>query len=258
MTGNPLVEKYMDGAVVNKEGILKEIERIQFTFEQRGIHDNERPAAYYHNIRKLLRGLWYQVNSAVLPDPLPTLWSYKVVLDLYGAKLLLMHTKEESLFIDAKDSDEIVVTQEFDAEYVMLQWRTVLFTVEEYAENYGVNVGTVRQWIRRGKIRTAIKEGSEWRIPELTPPPTRGYKTGTYITQELTEVPKALSYIQGCSSITISRDECMKDSYHVLMQKNQDNNDEVVSEERTITEEERGKLEVFLIGSKEVLYIGEL
>ena len=53
---------------------------------------------------------------------------------------------------------------------------SALLSVEEYAAVYNVSVTTVRQWIRRGKIRSAIKNGCEWSIPELAAVSGRGYQ----------------------------------------------------------------------------------
>lgn len=53
-------------------------------------------------------------------------------------------------------------------------------SVDEYAKLYQVSNVTVRQWIRRGKLRTARKNGREWLIPALTDPPKRGYEPATY------------------------------------------------------------------------------
>ena len=52
--------------------------------------------------------------------------------------------------------------------------------VEEYAAATNTEAVTVRQWIRRGKLRNALKIGSEWRIPEITDPPRRGYTPVSY------------------------------------------------------------------------------
>ena len=46
------------------------------------------------------------------------------------------------------------------------------FTTAEYAHNWGVGIGTVRQWIRRGKIK-AVKVGNQNFINKLTPYPKR-------------------------------------------------------------------------------------
>ena len=50
---------------------------------------------------------------------------------------------------------------------------TVLYSVNEYANLHNVAVTTVREWIRRGKLDTAIKKGLEWFIPALTEPADR-------------------------------------------------------------------------------------
>lgn len=46
------------------------------------------------------------------------------------------------------------------------------FTTTEFAEQWGVGIGTVRQWIRRGKIK-AVKVGNQHFIDKRTPYPKR-------------------------------------------------------------------------------------
>ena len=46
------------------------------------------------------------------------------------------------------------------------------FTTAEFAKQWGVGIGTVRQWIRRGKIK-AVKVGNQNFINRMTPYPKR-------------------------------------------------------------------------------------
>ena len=47
---------------------------------------------------------------------------------------------------------------------------TVLYSVGEYSKHHNVAETTVREWIRRGKIDSAVKKGLEWFIPAMTEP----------------------------------------------------------------------------------------
>ncbi len=55
-----------------------------------------------------------------------------------------------------------------------------LLSVTAYAEMHNIEQVTVRQWIRRGKLRTAIRNGRDWLIPVTTVPPIRGFTTAKY------------------------------------------------------------------------------
>lgn len=57
---------------------------------------------------------------------------------------------------------------------------TVLYSVSEYAQKNNVAETTVREWIRRGKLDTAVKKGLEWFIPALSVPLDRTMKTITF------------------------------------------------------------------------------
>lgn len=53
-------------------------------------------------------------------------------------------------------------------------------TVTEYAEMNSVTETTVRQWIRRGKLRRAKKQGRDWIIPSIYERPIRGFVNVIY------------------------------------------------------------------------------
>lgn len=72
-------------------------------------------------------------------------------------------------------------------EYTLTEVTCDYLSVEQYAFLYHVTVTTVRQWIRRGKLRTAKKVGREWQIPALADTPRRGFEPATYYWKELPE-----------------------------------------------------------------------
>ena len=59
------------------------------------------------------------------------------------------------------DEDEEIRNRKIDAAYKLISVKPKSFSVEDYAKFYKVEQGTVRQWIRRGKLRTAYKVGTE-------------------------------------------------------------------------------------------------
>jgi len=74
-----------------------------------------------------------------------------------------------------------------DEDYTLHCTSSKLLSLEEFGMIHDVAADTVRQWIRRGKIRSAVKMGNDWRIPELSDLPERGYKPGSYYWRE--EIP---------------------------------------------------------------------
>lgn len=55
-----------------------------------------------------------------------------------------------------------------------------LLSCPEFAKRCGVEQVTVRQWIRRGKLRSAIRFGRDWKIPSTTKRPTEGFTPAFY------------------------------------------------------------------------------
>ena len=81
-------------------------------------------------------------------------WAYELTLSYDGIYLFCNHYNFRGLAPDNK------LDMVCDQEFILLSVKSELLTVEQYAEQYGVESVTVRQWIRRGKIRTATKYGN--------------------------------------------------------------------------------------------------
>ena len=137
------------------------------------------------------------------------------------------------------------------AGYVVAQLSLRKLTVEEYAEKYDVEPVTVRQWIRRGKLRSAEKIGNEWRIPESEDIPKRGYETGAYsINTEYAIRREAIpsepySFLKDTESLTIFQNKDDKNTFTVMY--NVHNKWEPQTLE--LNTREREKLELFLIST---------
>ena len=124
--------------------------------------------------------------------------------------------------------------------------------------------GTVRQWIRRGKIRTAYKEGKEWKIPELSPPPSRGYEGAQYKwIYGLDNLPEEYSFLADYVIATFYQDMKDKSKYHVLLvsketftSKNPGNVAPTKNQELLLDAKEREKLELFMIAHPQIKYCG--
>ncbi len=112
--------------------------------------------------------------------------------------------------------DDSVEDSDVDATLPLLCIKAEMLTVDEFAARNHVLPVTVRQWIRRGKLRTAQKNGAEGRIPELTEIPVRGYRGARYEWDaKLSSLPEDLSYINEYNSAEFSQDDSDKNLYHI-------------------------------------------
>ncbi len=131
--------------------------------------------------------------------------------------------------------------------YTLIHLEPRMLTVEDYAQLHEVNVGTVRQWIRRGKMRKAQKIGKEWRIPEFVEPNTGKYKDGIFYWpgEKLQDLPPEFSFLNDYTELGITQVD--SDTYKVGLINLRD--DEKKPKLLTISGKEREKLELFLISN---------
>ena len=98
--------------------------------------------------------------------------------------------------------------------------------IDQFAEMQGVKAATVRQWIRRGKIRNVKKLGSEWMVASTEGQPERGFTGGVfYCTDQDGDMSRLFPLKEGTHSIELWKanqysEEClatMRDfDHHVL------------------------------------------
>ena len=154
-------------------------------------------------------------------------------------------------------TDDGILASSVKNSFTLIEIHSKLLSVDEYAKIYDVGVGTVRQWIRRGKIRTAIKEGNEWRIPELTEKPTRGFDCGMYgWKDEIHGLPKKYEFINDYDSVTIDRDMDDNKLYHAYFHGEFDKEQGFSKKnyDYQMDRNEVEKLELVLISNKDIEY----
>lgn len=174
-------------------------------------------------------------------------WAYSFEIASCGITLNLEHYSQV-IFSPEKEIED----SDIDATFPLLSVKSSLLTVDDFAKKYDVLTVTVRQWIRRGKLRTAYKVGTEWRIPELTELPVRGYRPARYEWSEtLTDIPKEFSYLLEYNSAEFTQDISDKNLYHVVL-----SGDE---KETTLNCNIKGKeqLELILISHPLVTYVSD-
>ena len=253
METSPVYIEFMSKKLRTKEAILKSIDKRIARYAEDAKNDHKTPAAFYTMIDTMLHTFKKRIDDAVLFDELPDWWIYNYDLDYDKFVLKMEHVKQ--IEVDEETVHNKGWSQ--DAEYPLVGFSFKTLSAGEYAELYGVGDGTVRQWIRRGKIRTATKIGNEWRIPVLTVPPGRGYESAQYIWHEEMEgLPEEYGFLNNYKLATFIPDHEDKEKFHVIFvsKKTKSCDDTSANLEMTLDAKEREKLELFMIARPEIRY----
>lgn len=229
-----------------KEHILEWISDAITQIEKKSMVDKKHSSAFYHAYRDLLERFSEAVSKAVLFERLEDRWFYELSISHRGANLMLVHAKE--CWIGNEGTVQVTTNQA----YTLINVSGKYLSVEQYAEAYDVSVGTVRQWIRRGKIRTAIKAGNEWRIPVMTDMAGRGYQSAVYMWYtRLNDLPQEYSFLNNYSTVLINQNGVDKSQFYVTFTASG-----VEGKTEIYDAKDREKLELFLISHPSVVNIG--
>ena len=197
---------------------------------------------YYNALSQLLNKVIVEIASRNIFDA-PEGWFYSFVITNKSAALYIQHVAE--IRMDENGNAILDINEKFR----LINYPVRLLTVEEYASVSKTEAGTVRQWIRRGKLRNAIKIGGEWRIPEITDPPTRGFTPVRYYNNgHFLSLPKELG-------VSLNQKPCIIDIYKAKEEKGYvvlfDYAPAMIPQ-RLLTDAEREKLELMLISNSNI------
>ncbi|MHB1652325.1 MAG: helix-turn-helix domain-containing protein [Desulfitobacteriaceae bacterium] len=183
-----------------REDILKSLEL--FVEHERL---NEEPAYSNEVVKnrvKLCRKFIAAVKKCKLPV-LTELWWY------YEYQFL-----DNSMELNLCQADEIEVENDeissmtSTVEHTLITVECDYLTVEQYAAMHNIEPITVRQWIRRGKLRHAKKNGRDWLIPNTEDKPQRGFTSVQYIVEKDAKIESdEFPLLATCDSITILQDQ---------------------------------------------------
>ena len=226
-----------------KEDILEWIKEARKRIIRKSEIDKKHSAAYYHIYQKMLEEFYDRIKQTKLFNRLEDFWYYTISFSDTGAKLFLCYADK----CEFDDKGHVIqIGQGQSLPLIIIPAKNL--TVEEYANMYGVGVGTVRQWIRRGKIRNAKKRGREW----LTELPGRGYQSGVYEWFEyLEDLPEEYEFLRNYTVVIINQNRENKKLYEVTFAAGG-----VIPEKREYNEKERERLELFLISHPQIHFIG--
>lgn len=236
------IEAFRDASIVTKAALLSSI-RSRLRWLEMDEESDEfkfHSAAFRRLYLDIMRRFYEKVEDTKLFDELEPWWCYQYTMDDTGASLHLQYV-EDADFDDNMNLDLVILKEDFE----LVKVSTRLLTVEEYAKIYEVEVGTVRQWIRRGKIRSAVKAGSEWRIPELSEITGRGYRHATFHWDEkLYNVPESYRYLCDYEWVSIDQNTQDRNLYRVVLRGRDIKSKEIIMETK-----DREKFELYLISN---------
>lgn len=229
--------------LTTKEGVINALEEYikVYTGSSENCSD-----AYKHALEELLTKLLEEIKMATLFNaPVDDTWGYMIDITTSGAKLKLVRNE---VLVD--EYCEITGYGYHDA-YTLISVSSRMLSPKEYAEIYGVKPSTVRQWIKRGKICNAIKNGNEWLIPELIEASSitdRGYKTSEYSWRYLPDdIPEAYAFMKEFNHVVIMQKRDNKQIFKIQLDFKNRNNKTTLSTEIEMSKEEKEKFELFLI-----------
>ena len=240
-------ETFDETTLRTKEDILKDIDSLLKDIEAESRNDVKHSRAYYARYTALVSRFRAEVGKRTFPDKMAGWWAYSYDVRETGITLGLIHYYTPDLN-DEGEIDSLCAETSFE----LLRVKTKLLTVEQYAQACEVTSTAVRQWIRRGKLRSAVKQGSEWRIPELAEVRERGYQWGQYArTEFLADVPAEYAFINDYDFIRIEQDKENKNLFTLSFDIRADDAEEIRRRHREmrVDTKEREKFELYLISN---------
>ena len=232
-------EIFKDFYSQTKEEIIEEF-KSHYNYYKESDDLEEQSKEHKEKYLKLCEKFLNKLEELNLPKLTDDWWCYSYILKIDSIDLGL------TLCTDLEVEDDEVSGATFSDEYILLSVKSDYMTVSEFAKLYNVKDITVRQWIRRGKIRSAKKEGRDWLIPDIADKPKRGFQDVTYMWKELTqEILSKYPFLKGYNHMFIFQDEDDKGLYDLILS----NYGNKIREKIQISNTKREQLELDLISS---------
>ncbi len=225
-------------AITTKAEIVKEVEkRVEAIRAGEGVEAGKTVKSHLAFLEFSERFL-ERVKNTHLPEIVTEGWELGFcITESYATLYLqLVDIKKKA----KKKSYDYSILETFD----LIEMKPKMVTVEDYAGLHDVNVVTVRQWIRRGKLRKAQKYGNEWRIPEFTEPAAGKYRDGIFSWHEkLQNLLPEYDDLNDYRQIAITQAD--SDTYKVAFMSKDTKKNKVLK----MNTKEREKLELWLISN---------
>ena len=230
-----------------KQEVRSDVESLKERFIKKLSSDGTKTMSYYNTLIGIIDKFIDTLDKSILMEHLEDYWGYDYGITYEGMELCLVHYSD----IVEVPTNSFRYYYFEDQTYRLFRVDSKLLTVEEYADRYKVETGTVRQWIRRGKIRTAIKYGNEWRIPELTDLPKRGWSDAAYIFEKEMVLEEKYEYLRNYDTLRIIQDEHNRKIYQIVLTSKEN---KTANRVYNIDVKEKEQLELYCISNPNIHY----
>lgn len=157
---------------------------------------------------KLCKKIFTAVKKCKLPVLTELWWFYEY--QFLGNSMELNLCQADEIEVENGEISGMTST----VEHTLITVECDYLTVEQYASMLGIEPVTVRQWIRRGKLRHAKKNGRDWLIPDTEDRPQRGFTSVQYIVEKEAKIENdEFPLLSACDSISILQDQDNKSKF---------------------------------------------
>lgn len=160
------------------------------------------------NRLKLCEKFYSAVKKCKLPVLTELWWYYDY--QFLGDRMELNLCLADDIEIENDEISSMIST----LEHTLISVECDYLSVEHFAAMLGVEAVTVRQWIRRGKLRYARKIGRDWMIPSIEDKPQRGFTSVQYILEKDSIIESdEFPMLATADSISILQDQKRKSKF---------------------------------------------
>ena len=248
------IELFDQEFMVSKAMLVRRIKQVVQRLDgqiARTPADNLEKKAFHIEQKSNLIEFLKCVENTTLFEDLEPWWFYKFEIGSWGTELYICHA--DSAEVEGNGHDEWIHIYSIDAEFKLIETKCEYLSAEEFARQRGVAPATIRVWIRRGKIRSAMKDANGWMIPKLAAPIDKGYSDAEYRWNVyIANIPAGFEQIQYPGEIYIK-----KIPDNIGYRANYYNHNGELKKSYDLSKAEKEKLESYLISNPAIQYIGD-
>lgn len=231
-------EIFREDYLFTREDILKSLEL--FVEHEKLNKEPVYPSEIVKNRVKLCNKFIAAVKKCKLPVLTELWWYYEYQFLDNRIELNLCQAA------DIEVEDDIISSMTSTVEHTLITVDCDYLTVEQYAAMHEIEPVTVRQWIRRGKLRHAKKNGLDWLIPNTENKPRRGFTSVQYIIENGEHIESdEFPLLAVCEAVYIFQDKDNNNSFICLLE----NNKNQFNSKLDLTRSEVERLEYTIIES---------
>lgn len=197
---------FRESYLFSREDVLKSFEL--FIEHEKANEEPVYSIGVSKNRIKLCEKFYAAVKKCKLPVLTELWWYYEY--QFLGDHIELNLCQADEIEIENGEISMMTST----VEHILITVECDYFSVEQFASMLNVEPVTVRQWIRRGKLRYAKKVGRDWLISCVEDKPQRGFSSVQYVVEKDSEIiSDEFPLLATADSITILQDQKQKSKF---------------------------------------------